>query len=89
MLELSEFIGLKARVLSAFSRAYVGISGIIVDETKEMFVIEKEGGKIAKVPKKGSLFSIEAEGKERIINGTFIKYKPTDRLKKLKRRFRV
>ncbi|MEM4366632.1 MAG: ribonuclease P protein subunit [Candidatus Anstonellales archaeon] len=89
MLELSEFIGMKARVVSAFSRAHVGISGTIVDETRETFTIEKEDGKRAVVPKKGSIFSLEVEGKESIINGTFIKYKPTDRIKKLKRRFRV
>jgi ribonuclease P protein subunit POP4 len=76
-----ELIGLPVRVVKSTHKGYL-ISGIVIDETKNMIVIESNG--IKKIPKSVSTFefvlpdglAIEVEGKK-------ILGKPEDRTKNI------
>jgi len=50
-----EFIGLDASVSSATNSSLTGITGVIVDETKQMICIKTEKG-VKSVPKSGTAF---------------------------------
>ncbi|MFA6214007.1 MAG: ribonuclease P protein component 1 [Candidatus Micrarchaeia archaeon] len=83
-LALHELIGLRARVAESASRPHKGLSGLVVDETKNTLVIRV--GKVEKtVPKKGSVFLFTLPGGEKVrLEGGRIAYRPYDRPKKLR-----
>lgn len=74
-----EFIGLPVKIIECTDKSLEGIEGIIIDETKNMLIIEADG-KIKKVAKDIAKFEING----RIINGKKIKYRPEDRIRKIK-----
>lgn len=80
-----EYIGLPVTVVKSTSKERIGIKGYVIDERKNIFVIEKEGkeSKIVKIPKKGSVFRFTIEGKEVDVDGSKILFRPEERLKKL------
>ena len=77
----SELIGLDVEVLSA--PCYSGISGVVVDETKNTFTIDSAGTE-RMVPKPGNEFMFTYEGKEFVIKGKDIQHRPEDRIKKVR-----
>jgi len=93
-LRIHEFIGLKVKVLEALSLPYRGLSGTVVDETKNTLVLRanvgaKKGEKKVEtdkiVPKKGCIFQFRIPGgKTAEISGDRIMFRPYDRPKKLK-----
>jgi len=74
-----EFIGLKAKVLDSKDSSLKGIEGIIIDETKNMMVIETPKG-IKKVAKNIAIFEIDGHS----IDGKKIRYRPEERIGKIK-----
>ena len=76
----SEFIGLDVEVLST---PYSGISGKVVDETKNTFTIDSAGTE-RMVPKPGNEFRFTYEGKEFVVKGKDIQHRPEDRIKKVR-----
>jgi|Deesub1362A_J573_1020465.scaffolds.fasta_scaffold10432_4 ribonuclease P protein subunit POP4 len=74
-----EFIGLRVRIIEATDKSLEGIEGEIIDETKNMLIIESQG-KIKKVAKDIAKFEIEGM----IVDGKKIKYRPEDRIRKIK-----
>ncbi|MCL1810646.1 MAG: ribonuclease P protein subunit [Methanomassiliicoccaceae archaeon] len=76
----SEFIGQDVEILSA---PYSGISGRVVDETKNTFTISSAGTE-RMVPKPGNEFRFIHEGKHMDIRGTEIQHRPEDRIKKVR-----
>jgi ribonuclease P protein subunit POP4 len=75
-----ELIGLNAAVTGGAESSRTGLKGCIVDETKNLLVIETERG-IKRVPKKESVFEI-ALGKESVaLDGKKILARPEDRIK--------
>ena len=83
-LMLHELIGLRARVAESSSLPHKGLSGVVVDETKNTLVIRK--GKDEKiVPKKGRVFLFTLPGGEKArLEGGRIAFRPYDRPKKLR-----
>jgi ribonuclease P protein subunit POP4 len=77
----TEFIGLDVEVLSA--PCYSGLSGVVVDETKNTFTIDSAGTE-RMVPKPGNEFRFTYEGNEFVIEGTEIQHRPEDRIKKVR-----
>ena len=75
-----ELIGAHAEVVDAVNKALKGISGIIVDETKHLLVIENTQEK--KILKSQATFKIIGNKKTFIINGKLLVGRPEDRLKK-------
>lgn len=76
----SEFIGLDVVVLSA---PFSGISGKVVDETKNTLTISSAGTE-RMVPKPGNEFRFICKGIHTDIKGTEIQHRPEDRIKKVR-----
>lgn len=76
-----EWIGLCAEVVDAQNKNLIGIKGEIVDETKNLFVIETNDGE-KKILKKGVKFRIEVDNQKLIIDGDVLVGKSEDRIKK-------
>ncbi len=78
-----ELIGLKVRVADSANKYYVGIEGRVVNETKNMLIIECRDGKERKVAKKGTVFWFWLpDGAIVEVNGNLIIGRPEERLKK-------
>jgi len=82
----SEFIGTKAAVAESRHQGYVGISGRIIDETKNTFVILHKGEQ-KRIIKNSAVFHFELFGGTVVeIDGKLLVKRPEDRLKKRIRR---
>ena len=76
----SELIGLDVSVLSA---SFSGISGRVVDETKNTFTIESAGTE-RMVPKSGNEFRFTYQNEQIDIEGSKLLHRPEDRMKKVR-----
>ena len=79
-----ELIGLETRVYSK-DKNKQKIKGKVIDETKNLMIIEKNG-EIKKIPKKEVIFEFEIGKKTVKVNGKKILFKPEQRLKVLWRK---
>jgi len=83
-LRLHELIGLKAKVAESSSLPHKGMSGLVIDETKNTFVF-LVGLEEKIVPKKGRVFLFTLPNKEKVrLDGDGIVFRPYDRPKKLR-----
>jgi ribonuclease P protein subunit POP4 len=85
----STFIGLSVEIVNSSQRALVGLKGAIVDETKNLIVIEvppidgKEAREV-RIPKVSSTFRFTTEdGKTTDVEGKDICFRPYERPKKV------
>ena len=77
---VEELIGKHVNVLSASDPSQTGLSGTVVDETKNMLRIDI-GTKLVLIPKAFSQLSLSDEAKdERVIMGEAILGRPEDRI---------
>jgi ribonuclease P protein subunit POP4 len=77
-----EFIGLMARVEESRNRSLEGISGKIIDETKNAFVLLTEKMERKTVLKKGTGIVFTLRSGEKVkINAGLLAAKPEDRIK--------
>jgi len=77
------FIGLDVEVINASARELIGKKGKIIDETKNLIVIEKNGKEI-KIQKVACEFLFHLEdGTNFAIEGRKIAFRPEERAKKL------
>lgn len=82
----SEFMGTEAKVAKSTHPNYVGISGKIIDETRNTLTILQEG-KRRIVVKDSAIFHFKfSDGTTIEINGKLLAGRPEDRLKKHIRR---
>lgn len=78
-----EFVGLPVEVTESTHSGYIGIKGIVVDETKNTIRIEDEQGQEKVIPKKVATFRITLpDGLEVEIEGKVIAIRPENRIKK-------
>ncbi|MBC7128679.1 MAG: ribonuclease P protein subunit [Thermoplasmatales archaeon] len=75
----SEFIGLPVKIVECTDKSLEKVEGKIIDETKNMFVIETKNG-IKKVAKRIAKFEIGGN----IIDGEKIAYAPHERIRRIK-----
>ena len=80
-----ELIGLQARVVQSTDASREKTSGIIVDESKNLFVIRTKGGD-KMVPKKEALFEVVLGDEKVVVDGKKILVRPFDRVKYFWRR---
>ncbi|HSB47063.1 MAG TPA: ribonuclease P protein subunit [Candidatus Bilamarchaeum sp.] len=79
----STLIGLEAEIVNSSQRKLIGKKGRVVDETKNLIVIEA-GEKEIRVPKVSSLFRFTADSGEKIdVEGKKIAFRPHERPKKV------
>jgi len=82
----SEFIGIQAGVARSRHHECVGVSGKIVDETKNTFTL-LQGGKARMIAKDSALFRFKfPDGEVVELDGKLLMGRPEDRLKKTVRR---
>ncbi len=80
----STFIGLAVEITNSSQRGLVGLKGKVVDETKNLIVIEKADGKEVKIPKVSSEFCFTLDdGSKFAIEGRKITFRPEERPKKV------
>ena len=83
-LRLHELIGLLAKVAESRSLPRKGLSGLVVDETKNALIL-RVGNEEKLVPKQGSVFLFTLPGREKVrLEGDKIAFRPYDRPKKLR-----
>ncbi|MCD6445631.1 ribonuclease P protein component 1 [Candidatus Bathyarchaeota archaeon] len=81
-----EFIGTEAKIVKSKNPSYIGISGKILDETKNTFTILHEG-KRKKIVKDIAVFHFKFEDGTIVeVDGKILVGRPEDRLKKRLRR---
>ncbi|MFZ2070032.1 MAG: ribonuclease P protein subunit [Halobacteriota archaeon] len=77
-----ELIGLKAEVEESSNSSMKGLCGIVVDETRNTFVIETERMVEKRIAKNGNRFVFELnEGVRVRVRGNLLVSRPEDRIK--------
>jgi ribonuclease P protein subunit POP4 len=80
----STFIGLHVEIANSSQQDLVGLKGKVVDETKNLIIIEKADGKEVKIPKAGCEFRFTLDdGSKFDIEGKKISFRPEERPKKV------
>ena len=80
----STFIGLNVEIVNSSQHALIGTKGRIVDETKNLIIIEKENGKEVKLPKVGCTFRLTLDDGSTVdIEGKRVAFRPHERPKKV------
>ena len=85
----STFIGLRVEVVNSSQRSLISLKGTVVDETKNLIVIEREAsgeaaGRGIRVPKSGTTFRFTLDGGETAdVEGKKIAFRPHERPKKV------
>jgi len=80
----STFIGLEVGVSNSSQHDLIGLKGRIVDETKNLLVIEKSDGNEVKIPKVSSIFVFTLDdGSKLEVVGKKICFRPEERPKKV------
>ncbi|MCL4383234.1 MAG: ribonuclease P protein subunit [Candidatus Marsarchaeota archaeon] len=78
---LHEFINLRVKIINSSDIYQSGLEGIVIDETKNLLIINTKKG-IEKIVKKISVFKFTDGKNTFIINGRDINYKPYERIEK-------
>ena len=76
-----ELIGRQVIIKECTDPSWINMSGTVIDETKNTFLIETENQqkRIAKIT---ATFEFEYNGKKIIVEGSRLMYRPEDRIKK-------
>ena len=78
---LSELIGLRAKVVECLDKKQEGVEGTVIDETKNMLILETKNG-IKKVIKKTAVFKFYVGNKSFTVRGEEILFRPQERTEK-------
>ena len=76
-----ELIGRHIIIKECKDPTLTGKSGLIIDETKNTFLIEKNS-ELRRIAKNIATFEFEYHGKKTIVKGTRLAYRPENRIKK-------
>ena len=78
-----ELIGLQVTIKKCTDSKWTGKSGVIIDETKNTFLIRIDNEN-KRISKKIAKFEFEHDEKKTILNGLKISYRSEDRIKKVR-----
>jgi ribonuclease P protein subunit POP4 len=79
-----EFIGLEVVVSASTCDTLKGLRGRIVDETRNMLTVELADGSEKMIPKESCEFEFIEDGTRHRVSGKDIKFRPEDRIKKVR-----
>jgi len=82
-LSKDELIGMHVKIKNCTDPSWIGKSGIILDETKNTFLIKINKDE-KKIIKKTAIFEFELDKKKVALDGSKIAYKPENRIKKIR-----
>ncbi len=74
-----ELIGQYTEIVKSTNQFMVGLNGVIVDETKNMFTVKSKNN-TKKIPKVTNSWKFVINGNEKIIEGAKITKRPFDRI---------
>jgi ribonuclease P protein subunit POP4 len=78
-LKSHEMIGLKTEITHSTNQQIMGLNGIIVDETKNMFVLKTQKG-MKRLPKVGNTWRFSLKNEQKEIEGASLSKRSFDRL---------
>lgn len=78
-----ELIGLEVKIVDASHKNYTKVKGRVVDETKNMLMIDHDGVEKS-IPKKNTTFRFKINGSVDV-DGSKLLYRPEDRTKKARK----
>lgn len=78
-----ELIGHHVKIKECTDPSWVGKTGKIIDETKNMFVIETKNQE-KRIAKKTATFEFQVQGEKITIVGSKIAFRPENRIKKIR-----
>jgi ribonuclease P protein subunit POP4 len=82
-----ELIGLNVTIITATDKQLLGLTGQVIDESKNLLTIELEQKKRVKILKKDCTFRFTLPSGEKVdVEGQIIKDKPENRLKNIIRK---
>ena len=81
---LMELIGKNIKVKNSSNKNNIGIKGKIIDESKNMMVIDA-GNRICNIPKNGTIFHVSFGDTSYDMHGDAMVIKPEDRTKEKRR----
>ena len=77
-----ELIGLEVKIVKSTNPSQIGLKGRVVDETRQMLIIETRKGE-KKIEKKSAVFVFKIPDGRRVeVNGKILVGRPEDRIKK-------
>lgn len=76
-----ELIGRTVTIIDCTDPSWVNQKGLIIDETQHTFLIEMDK-KQKRIAKQTATFAFEYHGKQTIVKGSRLVYRPEDRIKK-------
>ena len=76
-----EWIGLKVEIAKSTDPTLQGLEGIVRDETMNTFTIEAKG-KLLQVQKQKTIFRADLPTEKVEIDGSLLRFRPEDRVKK-------
>lgn len=79
-----EMIGLEVKVIKSTDKGREGEKGVVVDETRNTFVLTGKKGEKITVPKKECEFEFDLKDEKVIVKGNDILKKSEDRVKEWK-----
>lgn len=81
---VEEYLGRKITVKNSSDIQKIGLSGYVLDESKNVFTIKTKND-VKKIPKKGSEFEIIIDNLKYLIKGDLIEIRPEDRVRLMKK----
>ena len=78
-----EWIGRSVTIIDCTDPTWIGRSGTIIDETKNTFLIECGDGR-RRIAKHTATFQIMVHNHPRTINGSLLRQRPEERIKRLR-----
>ena len=76
-----EWIGLKVKIAKSTDPILQGLEGVVRDETMNTFTIETDG-KLRQVQKQKTTFRAQLPTENVEVNGSLLRFRPEDRVKK-------
>jgi len=77
-----ELIGLEVKIVGSSNQKNIGITGRVVDETRNMIMIERPDGSEAALAKEQHVFSFRLDSAWVRVDGKVLVGRPEDRIKK-------
>ena len=85
---LNELIGLKAKVIKSLDKKQRGLSGVVIDETKNTIVLQTASG-TKSIVKRISVFKFYSGKSSFTVEGEEIGFRPHERIEKSMKFYKV